>query len=117
MRAMVGIAALLASAPAIAQEVVAETAKSQTAIDHTPIGEAPITHADLEHWAFQPIRRPILPLAQTGNVGQGIENAEGRIQNAIDSFVLAKLLKNGLSLAPEAEKATLLRRLSFELVG
>jgi hypothetical protein len=35
----------------------------------------------------------------------------------VDAFILAKLRSKGLSLAPEADRPTLLRRLKFDLVG
>jgi hypothetical protein len=39
------------------------------------------------------------------------------IHNPIDNFVLARLEKEGLTPSPEADRATLLRRLSFDLTG
>ena len=47
------------------------------------------------------------------------DRADGRswIRGPIDAFVLAKLRENGLQTAPEAGRATLLRRLSFDLLG
>ena len=59
------------------------------------------------HWAFQPLQRPSVP-----SVPSGIP-----IQNPIDAFVLARLQAVGLNLAPEADKATLLRRVYFDLIG
>jgi hypothetical protein len=60
------------------------------------------------HWAFQPIRRPSVP-----------ENANHKTQNSnpIDAFVLARLAKEGLKPSPEAERATLIRRVSLDLIG
>lgn len=37
--------------------------------------------------------------------------------NPIDAFIGARLVKDGLSLSPEADRATLIRRLSFDLIG
>src|SRR5213593_2687921 len=58
-------------------------------------------------WAFQPIQRPALPSVQRS----------GRAQNPIDLFILAKLEAHGLAPAPEADRRTLVRRLSFDLTG
>ncbi len=59
------------------------------------------------HWAFRPIVRPVVPA--TKNTAWA--------RNPIDRFVLARLEKEGLSPSPEAERATLIRRLSFDLRG
>ncbi|MSU60872.1 MAG: DUF1553 domain-containing protein [Pedosphaera sp.] len=56
-----------------------------------------------KHWAFQPIVRPALPA--------------GNSTNAIDRFVLARLLKSGGPVFSEANRRTLVRRLSFNLRG
>jgi mono/diheme cytochrome c family protein len=59
------------------------------------------------HWAFKPPIRPPLP-----------EPADAHWpRNPIDNFVLARLEKEGLAHAPEADSATLIRRLSLDLVG
>ena len=59
------------------------------------------------HWAFVPPQRPPLPAVQN----------EKWVRNPIDRFVLARLEKEGLKPSPEADRATLLRRLSFDLTG
>jgi hypothetical protein len=61
------------------------------------------------HWCFQPIRRPIPPA-----VG---EKHAGWPRNPIDNFLLAALERRGLSPAPEADRRTLIRRLTFDLTG
>ena len=61
-----------------------------------------------EHWAFQPPHRPALP-----NVSEKI----GRIRNPIDLFLAARLAQEGLKQSPEADKPTLLRRVSLDLTG
>ena len=60
-----------------------------------------------KHWAFHPPVRTELP--KTAN------NAWAR--NAIDRFVLARLEAQKIVPAPEANRATLIRRLSFDLLG
>jgi hypothetical protein len=60
-----------------------------------------------QHWAYQPPRRPAAP---------AVKNAKWP-RNAIDRFVLARLEKEKLAPSPEADRTTLLRRLSFDLTG
>ncbi|MSU51410.1 MAG: DUF1553 domain-containing protein [Opitutus sp.] len=69
------------------------------------------------HWSFQPLRRPAVPggsnqSAVISNPGKPITPT-----NPIDSFLSAKLAENGLTLSPEADRRTLIRRLSFDLIG
>jgi hypothetical protein len=59
------------------------------------------------HWAFRPIRRPALP---------SVKNVAW-VRNDIDRFVLARLEKEGIAPSPEADRITLVRRLSFDLTG
>jgi hypothetical protein len=59
------------------------------------------------HWSFRAPRRPAVPPVR----------GAGAVRNPIDAFVLAKLESAGLRFSPEADRATLLRRLSFGLVG
>lgn len=68
-----------------------------------------ITEQERSFWAFQPIRRPTAPLSE------GADSA--RVRNPIDAFVLARLQHAGLSLSPDADKATLIRRATFDLTG
>jgi hypothetical protein len=60
-----------------------------------------------QHWALIAPKRPALPK---------VKHAD-RVHNPIDAFVLARLEREGLSLADEASKETLLRRLSLDLIG
>jgi hypothetical protein len=58
-------------------------------------------------WSLQPISDPKPP---------SVKNASWPRQS-LDAFVLAKIEQNGLAPAPDAETATLKRRLSFDLIG
>ena len=60
-----------------------------------------------KHWAYIPPKRPALP---------AVKNAAWP-RNAIDRFVLARLEKEGLQPSPEADKITLLRRVTLDLTG
>src|SRR5690349_6295190 len=60
-----------------------------------------------QHWAFIPPVRPEAPEVKN----------RAWPKNPIDSFVLARLEKEGLEPSPEADRPTLIRRLSFDLTG
>src|SRR6266545_3170375 len=64
-----------------------------------------VTDKDRDFWAFRPPLRPDLP------------KTKGRAANPIDAFVLAKLEAKGLTFAPEADRATLMRRAYYDLTG
>ena len=66
-----------------------------------------VTDAERAFWSFQKPSRPSVP-----EVGR----AE-LVQNPIDSFLLPALEQNGLSYAPEAARATLVRRVYLDLIG
>src|SRR3989454_10801629 len=59
------------------------------------------------HWSFDPPKRPAIPEVKDKTWPR----------NPIDYFVLARLEAEGLKPSPEADKATLLRRASFDLTG
>jgi len=69
--------------------------------------ERPITAEERQHWAFIPPVRHPLP-----NVRE-----PGWVRTPIDAFVLASLEENSLGHAPEADRPTLLRRLTYDLTG
>ncbi len=60
-----------------------------------------------EHWAFKAPIRPITPKVTNS----------AWVKNPIDAFVLARLEKEGLKPSPEADRVTLIRRLSLDLIG
>ena len=64
--------------------------------------------AGYDWWSLQPVRRSALP---------EIRNSKSETRNPIDAFVLARLPQEGLSASPPAEKRTLIRRLSLDLIG
>ena len=69
--------------------------------------EPPITDSDRGHWAFQPLSRATPPVVQNASW----------CRTAIDRFILARLEKEILSPAGDADRATLLRRVCFDLTG
>jgi mono/diheme cytochrome c family protein len=78
------------------------------------LDEEAVRDPRLDHWAWQPITKPSLPVANAAFAAiPGVE-AE---RNAIDLFIRAKLVEKQLAPSPVADRATLIRRLSFDLVG
>ena len=57
-------------------------------------------------WSLRPLNRPRIPNDQSG-----------WSRTPIDSFIVAELRKNQLTPAPEADRRTLIRRLSLDLTG
>ena len=68
------------------------------------------TSAERRHWAFQPRKDPAPPTFTDGV-------AKAWVKTPIDAFVLARLRKAGLQPAPAADRATLIRRVTFDLTG
>jgi hypothetical protein len=58
-------------------------------------------------WSFRPVADPAVPEVKT----------KDWVKTPIDAFILAKLETAGLSPAPQADKRTLIRRLTFDLTG
>jgi Protein of unknown function (DUF1553)/Protein of unknown function (DUF1549)/Planctomycete cytochrome C/Concanavalin A-like lectin/glucanases superfamily len=89
----------------------------------SPLGEAkPMKAADIAtlkewikqgveyrpHWAFsRPTWPPVPALAPN----------DGPVKTPIDAFILARLKKEGLHPSPEADKETLVRRVTLDLTG
>jgi mono/diheme cytochrome c family protein len=60
-----------------------------------------------QFWSFQPIRRPDVPNAVD----------ESWVRTPVDAFLLSRIEAAGLPPAPPADRATLLRRVYYDLVG
>ena len=59
------------------------------------------------HWAYVPPQRPAVP---------AVRNTSW-VRNPIDAFILSKLEAKAITPSPDADRPTLLRRLSLDLVG
>ena len=68
----------------------------------------PIPKAPAEHWAFQPIQRPVVPEPKTGG---------HLVRNAIDAFVLSRRDQEGGGGPALAAPMALLRRVHLDLTG
>ena len=59
------------------------------------------------HWTYQPVKRPAVPAVADAS----------RVRNPIDHFIQDRLRREGLAPANEADKRTLLRRVTLDLTG
>lgn len=66
-----------------------------------------VTDRDREFWSFRPVKPAVPPPVRDA----------ARVRNPIDAFLLEKLDAAGLSFSPEADRLTLLRRVTFDLTG
>jgi hypothetical protein len=77
--------------------------------------EAPLPTSESEqtrpsvsgHWSFEPVRAPT-PL---------VVRQQDWVRDLIDAFILARLEREHLAPSPEADRPTLLRRLTLDLLG
>ena len=60
-----------------------------------------------KHWSFEPPVKP--PVPQVAEAAQAA--------NPIDAFIAQRLAREGLTMSPEADRSTLIRRVSFALTG
>ena len=63
--------------------------------------------ARLRHWAWQPVRPQAVPVVKN----------KAWCRTPLDAFVLARLEAKGLKPAPPADRRTLLRRVTYDLIG
>ncbi len=71
------------------------------------LAQPPSIEAGRQHWAFQPLSATKPP---------AVKNTAWP-KNDLDRFILAKLEANGLQPSPEANPATLIRRVTLDLTG
>ena len=66
-----------------------------------------ITEEERAFWSFLPIRQPKIPTTKS----------KDRARTPVDAFLVSAMTKQRLAFSPDAEKVTLLRRASFDLIG
>lgn len=69
--------------------------------------DSAVGKSESQHWAFQPIKRVTPPKVRK----------DKWVANPIDAFVLARLEQEKIKPSPEADRHTLVRRLSLDLLG
>ena len=70
-------------------------------------GGRTVTEADRQFWAFRKPVRPPVPRVRHAD----------RVRTPVDAFVLFRLESRDLTFSPDADRATLLRRVCFDLTG
>ncbi len=68
---------------------------------------APFTAAERQHWSLQAVKKPQVP---------AVANRD-RVRTPIDAFVLKQLESRQLTFSPRANRAELIRRVKFDLLG
>jgi len=66
-----------------------------------------ISDEDRGYWAFQPVKRPVVPA----------DVEDKKVRTPVDAFLLQPLRAKGLDFAPEADRRTLIRRVTLDLTG
>ena len=66
-----------------------------------------LTDSSRSHWAYQPVTKPEIPISKN----------QPWCRSPIDSFILQKLEAKGMTPSPDANRETLLRRVSYDLTG
>ncbi|MCP5556590.1 MAG: PSD1 domain-containing protein [Verrucomicrobiaceae bacterium] len=92
---------------AIIEQWIAQGAKTAKP---EPLALAPgslISEEDREYWAFQPVKRPSVPT----------DVDPKKVRTPIDAFLLKTMRAQGLDFAPEADRRTLIRRVTLDLTG
>src|SRR5687768_4955676 len=68
-----------------------------------------------EHWAYVPVKESEVPQSKT--FFNLISNESEWAKNPVDNFIEEKLSENRLKPSPYADKNTLLRRVSLDIIG
>jgi mono/diheme cytochrome c family protein len=110
---------------------IAGGAKVARAEPAKPGGADEFTPEERAHWAFQPVKRPAVPSIQSsvfrnqsgiGRTGSPLNTEHWPLNtasapHAVDAFIGQKLAAAQLTFSPPADRATLIRRASFDLLG
>ena len=71
------------------------------------VAEPGFTPAQRNLWSLQKVDRPAIPQVK----------AKAWVQNPVDAFILSKMETKGIQPSRVADRVTLLRRVSFDLIG
>ena len=94
--------------------------------------EQAFTDEERAWWSLQPVKKPAVPVASAPvdqSASASVKSVKGTTvaltnrrtdslsSNPIDSFIVEKLAKNGLTFSSKAEPVTFIRRATFDLIG
>lgn len=88
-----------------------------------PLGlrSGPITDADRQHWAYQPVVKPSVPMTIVEPSSIPADEQQTLLQQwpqtDIDRFLLSEMFRHDFQPAPDADRRTWLRRITFDLIG
>ena len=99
--------------------------------DRMPYHEAPLSEEEIStltrwikqgakwgnHWAYVPVEKVDIPKPETSLFGLIPGKKWNWVKNDIDYFIYDKLQQQEVTPSPEADKATLIRRVSLDLTG
>jgi hypothetical protein len=99
--------------------------------DRMPYNHTPLKNEEIEiltkwinqgakwgdHWAYVPVKKEKVPIPQSSFFGLIPAKKIEWVKNDIDYFIYNKLRSEKLQPSPEADKATLLRRVSIDITG
>ncbi|MCO6454123.1 MAG: PSD1 domain-containing protein [Pirellulaceae bacterium] len=98
---------LPAASLAVLEQWIEAGAPTARAEPETLAAGVAITEEERAFWSFQPIRRPAVPAVEPA----------AQVHSPIDAFLLQRMAPSGLSFSPEADRRTLIRRASLDLLG
>ena len=86
---------------------IATGARTARPEPETPPANGELTEEDRSFWSFQPVRKPEVPKARSRD----------RVRTPVDAFLLRPLAREGLGFGPEADRLSLIRRVTQDLTG
>ncbi len=99
----------LAPLAVVAAGMIGAQGGAEATTPQAPAAHGPpkVDDAARQFWAFKPLIRPDVPKV----------NDSAWVRNPIDAFILAKLDQKNFAPAPDADKVTLVRRATYDLIG
>nr|ACO70936.1 hypothetical protein [uncultured Verrucomicrobiota bacterium] len=90
------------------EQWITQGAKASRVEPETLGPEFAFTDEERAWWSLQPIKKPSIP---------AVSNLKSPVSNSIDAFISQKLAEKKLTFSPQADPATLIRRITFDLTG